>query len=192
MAKLETAIRERELPAVLGDYSDRSGNAAWILGEFLKRDIGNSYIASIRDPRALDLLARHGAKAGDPFDGMVDGYGEAASGVPVRVRGTVAYIGPGPGRPDRIWAAIRWGRNNLIWLSPQLEQFTDPDSLRFGGIEPDDYEIFVLKSRVHFRRRFDDSGYAKTVLLVEPEKPYLGTVHLGSGPINSLAEAAAG
>jgi len=35
-----------------------------------------------------------------------------------------------------------------------------------------------LKSRVHFRRGFDDSGFARTILLVEPKEPFLGTVRL--------------
>jgi hypothetical protein len=31
---------------------------------------------------------------------------------------------------------------------------------------------------VHFRRGFDDSGFAPTILLVEPEEPFLGTARL--------------
>jgi hypothetical protein len=36
----------------------------------------------------------------------------------------------------------------------------------------------AIKSRVHFRRGFHDNGFAKTILLVEPTEPFLGTVHL--------------
>ena len=36
----------------------------------------------------------------------------------------------------------------------------------------------AIKSRVHFRRGIDDSGFAKTILLCEPEQPFLGTVRL--------------
>ena len=35
---------------------------------------------------------------------------------------------------------------------------------------------------MHFRRGFDDSGFAKTILLVEPEQPFLGTVRLEALP----------
>jgi hypothetical protein len=31
---------------------------------------------------------------------------------------------------------------------------------------------------MHFRRGVDDSCFAKTILLVEPEQPFLGTVRL--------------
>jgi hypothetical protein len=31
---------------------------------------------------------------------------------------------------------------------------------------------------VHFRRGFDDSGFARKILLVEPTQPFLGTIHL--------------
>ena len=41
-----------------------------------------------------------------------------------------------------------------------------------------DFDAIAIKSRVHFRRGFDDSGFAKTILLVEPEAPFLGTVRL--------------
>lgn len=38
--------------------------------------------------------------------------------------------------------------------------------------------MVAIKSRVHFHRGFDDSGYARTILLVEPPEPSLGTVRL--------------
>ena len=46
----------------------------------------------------------------------------------------------------------------------------------------------AIKSRVHFRRGFHDNGFvrrgfhdngfARTILLVEPEEPFLGTIRL--------------
>jgi microcystin degradation protein MlrC len=46
--------------------------------------------------------------------------------------------------------------------------------------------VFAIKSRVHFRRGFDDSGFAKTILLVEPEQPFLGTVRLEALPYRNV------
>ena len=43
-----------------------------------------------------------------------------------------------------------------------------------------------IKSRVHFRRGFDDSSFAKTILLVEPEQPFLGTVRLEALPYRNV------
>jgi len=44
----------------------------------------------------------------------------------------------------------------------------------------------AFKSRVHFRRGFDDSGFAKMILLVEPEPPFLGTVRLEALPYRNI------
>ena len=49
---------------------------------------------------------------------------------------------------------------------------------RNDSIDPARYTSWVLKSRAHFRRGFDDSGFAKTILIVDAPGPYLGTVHL--------------
>ena len=46
--------------------------------------------------------------------------------------------------------------------------------------------MFAIKSRVHFRRGFDDSGFAKTILLVEPVEPFLGTVRLDGLPYQNV------
>ena len=44
----------------------------------------------------------------------------------------------------------------------------------------------MLKSRAHFRRGFDDNGYAKTILIVDAPGPYLGTVHLEALPYRNV------
>ena len=48
------------------------------------------------------------------------------------------------------------------------------------------FTAFAIKSRVHFRRGFDDSGFAKTILLVEPVEPFLGTVRLEGLPYQNV------
>ena len=55
-----------------------------------------------------------------------------------------------------------------------------------GGLRGDKFKVFAIKSRVHFRRGFDDSGFAKTILLVEPEQPFLGTVRLDALPYKNV------
>ena len=42
--------------------------------------------------------------------------------------------------------------------------------------------MFVLKSRVHFRRGFDETGYAKTIVVVEAPEPFVGTTFLDALP----------
>ena len=54
------------------------------------------------------------------------------------------------------------------------------------GLDPATFQIIAIKSRVHFRRGFDDSGFAKTILLVEPTEPFLGTVRLDALTYHSV------
>ena len=48
----------------------------------------------------------------------------------------------------------------------------------YPGFTINQSTAFAIKSRVHCRLGFDDSGFAKTLLLCEPEQPFLGTVRL--------------
>lgn len=41
-----------------------------------------------------------------------------------------------------------------------------------------DFDVVAIKSRAHVRRGVDDGGYAPTILLVGPPRPFVGTVHL--------------
>jgi microcystin degradation protein MlrC len=54
----------------------------------------------------------------------------------------------------------------------------ETSTLREIGLDPAAFQVIAIKSRVHFRRGFDDSGFARTILLVEPTEPFLGTVRL--------------
>ena len=85
------------------------------------------------------------------------------------------------------WIAISFGEGNVVVLSPFLVQIIEPDELWGLGLAPADYDVIAIKSRVHFRRGFDDSGFAPTILLVEPDEPFLGTVRLDALPYEHLA-----
>jgi microcystin degradation protein MlrC len=58
----------------------------------------------------------------------------------------------------------------------------EPFSLKDLGLDIGTFDVFAIKSRVHFRRGFDDNGFAKTILLVEPAEPFLGTTRLDKLP----------
>jgi len=182
---LKQALAEGRRPAVLADYSDRSGNATWVLHEILRQDVEKAVIATLRDDRALAALAAAGAQAGDPFDAEVGGYMDPSAGQPVRVRGVLERFQTAKdGRP--LAAHVRFGRGNLLMLTPQLVQVTHPESLRSAGVDFEQFDVFAIKSRVHFRRGFDDNGFAKTILLVEPPGKHMGTVHLDALPYENL------
>jgi microcystin degradation protein MlrC len=86
---------------------------------------------------------------------------------------------------------IDFGNNSTLIITPAYTQITSPERLRYGPINPDNYQVFVVKSRVHFRRGFDETGYAKTILVVDAPGPWFGTTRLDAldykfGPIDKL------
>lgn len=174
------AIARGQTPVVLADHSDRSGSATWLLKEIIEQDLSGVLIATIADAKVGDALkAAGGAKAGDPFDMDVGGLADESAGQPVRITGTVLNAVEGYGQ---LWIVVQFGRGNVLVLSRYLIQVQEPWSLKALGLDVTAFQAFAIKSRVHFRRGFDDSGFAKTILLVEPEEPFLGTVRLDGLP----------
>ena len=183
------ALERGAEPVVLADYSDRPGDATWILRELLDQGVTGVLYVALRDERALDALAERDAAAGDPFDMAVGGFTGPQAGEPVRVRGTVRYFGP-------LWsyervAAVEMEGGSLLVITPAYEQVTTLGRIRIPGIDPDDYRVFVVKSRVHFRRGFDETGYAPTILVVDAPGPWVGTTRLDGldyrhAPIDAL------
>ena len=178
------AVGEGRAPVVLADYSDRSGRATWLLAEILSRGLARTLVATVASPEILRRLLAAGVAAGDPFDeavgGPAAGEDDPSAGRPVRVVGRVlGVVGTSTDRADgHSWLLVGFGQGNVLVLSPYLAQVLEPAELWALGLKPEDYDVVAIKSRVHFRRGFDDGGYAGTILLVEPPEPYLGTVHL--------------
>ena len=83
-----------------------------------------------------------------------------------------------------MWVAF--GQGNVLVLTPHLEQVMEPSWIAEAGLAIDAFRVIALKSRVHFRRGFDDSGFARTILLVEPTEPFLGTVRLDGLPYETV------
>ncbi|HTJ91225.1 MAG TPA: M81 family metallopeptidase [Acidocella sp.] len=177
------AVAKGASPVVLADYSDRSGSATWLLAEIIRQDLGKTLIATIADADAVAELLAAGIKPGDAFVRAIGGKFDESAGEPVRVSGTVlAVSNSASGMAEDAWIVVGFGRGNVLVLSPVLVQVKELVTLRTRGIEPADFDVIAIKSRVHFRRGFDDSGFAKTILLVEPAQPFMGTVHLQSLP----------
>ncbi|WP_343212929.1 M81 family metallopeptidase [Actomonas aquatica] len=178
------ALESGAYPVVIADHSDRSGYATWTLQEIIKQDLSDALIVTVADRDAIATLVAGGVKPGDAFDMPVGGRVADSAGDPVRIVGTVATVTPGLGRSgkDETWVSVKFGRNNLLVISPFLKQIIQPEPLRELGITLEDYKVFVIKSRVHFRRGFDDNAFAKTILIVEPTQNFLGTVRLQGLP----------
>jgi microcystin degradation protein MlrC len=177
------AIAEGQVPVAVGDHSDRPGDATYILKAFEAAGISKTLYGTITSPESLEAMAEAGMSEGDAFDMEIGGF-TPSGGTPARIRGTVEYLGEGFGY-DRI-AIVSFGDGNVVFITPAYEQVLYPEEFRIGGIDPDDYEVFVVKSRVHFRRGFDETGYAKTILVVEAPEPFVGTTFLDALPYENV------
>ena len=190
VAQVRRAVAAGATPVAVGDHSDRSGDATHILRQVVDQQLGHALIGTIRDEHVLAALADGDARSGDPFAMDVGGFAGPASGSPVRIEGTLLYFDEA-WRFDRV-AAVAFGDGNLLVITPTLVQVTDPHEFTFvPGVDLADFEVFVVKSRVHFRRGFDETGFARTVLIVDAPGPYLGTLALDAldyqfAPIDKL------
>ena len=183
VALAKQAVANGATPVVLADHSDRSGYATWLLREIVTQDLSNTLIATIADAGATAKLKAMGAKAGDSFDMEIGGRADESAGQPVRIQGTILKAVESYGQ---FWVCIQFGRNNVLILSTFLVQVMEPFSLKSLGLDIGSFEVMAIKSRVHFRRGFDDNGFAKTILLVEPTEPFLGTVRLDKLPYENV------
>ena len=179
VALAKQAVAAGQSPVVLADHSDRSGAATWLLQQVVAQDLAKTLIATVADSAAVATLQAKGVKVGDVVDLEIGGRIDASAGDPVRIQGVVRKLTQGQNfGPGQDWIGIEFGRGNMLVVSPYLVQIIETSTLVDAGFDPAAFEIIAIKSRVHFRRSFDDTGFAKTILLVEPDQPFLGTVRL--------------
>jgi microcystin degradation protein MlrC len=177
------AIAEGRRPVVLADHSDRSGYATWLLKAIIDQDVANVLIATVADAGAVAAVQAQGLRAGDRFRMAIGGGVDASAGVAVEIDGTVLRLSEVSGH---VWVSVGFGRGNVLVISPYLAQIMEPSALRAVGLEVDAFDAIAIKSRVHFRRGFDDSGFAKCILLVQPDEPFLGTTRLDALPYTEI------
>jgi microcystin degradation protein MlrC len=183
------AIARGARPVVIGEYWDRPGDATWTLRELIDQNVPRVLYASLTAEPTLDRIWEQNLQPGDVFEGEVGGYTGEQAGQPVRISGRLVWRGERFGY-DRV-AVIEHGQGSMLILVPAYQQTTSPDQLRFGPIDPDRFDVFVLKSRVHFRRGFYDTGYARTIILVDAPGRWFGTMaldalHYDYGPLHQL------
>lgn len=188
VALAREAISAGQVPVLLADYSDRSGYATWLLQEIIAQKLERTLVATIASPDVVRSVLAAGAKAGDPFDAEIGGLFDDTAGDAVRISGTIKSVSGATtahgGSSE--WICVSFGIGNVVVLSPNLVQIVDPSELRQVGLRPEEFDVIAIKSRAHFRRGFDDSGFAPTILLVEPPQPFMGTVHLEALPYENL------
>ncbi|MFB6240765.1 MAG: M81 family metallopeptidase, partial [Gemmatimonadota bacterium] len=127
VAMARDSIEAGATPVVLADYSDRPGDATWILRELKEQDVGNVLYGALRDENVLRALAEAGAEPGDTFDREVGGFTGESAGEPVRIRGTLRHFGPAFGY-DTV-AAVDYGDGNTLFITPAYEQIIRPGTM---------------------------------------------------------------
>lgn len=180
---VKAAISEGAVPVAVGDHSDRPGDATHILRAFQENGISRVLYGTITDPGALEALEAAGAQAGDPFDMAIGGF-TPSGGEPMPIRGTLVYFAEGFGY-DRV-ALVEFGEGNAVVITPTYEQITEPRRFGFLPIDLEDFQVIVVKSRVHFRRGFDETGFARTIVVVEAPGPFVGTTFLDALPYENV------
>ncbi|UCG26943.1 MAG: MlrC C-terminal domain-containing protein, partial [Bacteroidales bacterium] len=158
------AANEGKIPVVIGDHSDRSGNATHILEELIKQEGRNFCIATLSDSLAIDEIKKD-SHVGDDIQIRIGGYGDEYAGNPVPISGTLTFLGEY--EHFETVAVIRFPENNWLIITPLLHQVTSTRIFEPLGINLEELEIIVLKSRVHFRRGYFENGFAKTIILVD-------------------------
>ncbi|MCP4901492.1 MAG: M81 family metallopeptidase [bacterium] len=162
------------VPVVVADHADRTGNASHILEELIQQEANGFCITTIADERAVANLKDVGASVGDAVSISVGGWADRFAGNPVKLDGVLDFFGPY--RHFKDVAVIRFGTNNRVIVTPRLHQVTDVSIFEPLGISLDELKIIVLKSRVHFRRGYHETGIAGAI--IEVDAPGLGPADL--------------
>ena len=175
------AVKAGKTPVVIADHSDRTGGSTHILEELIRQGAKNFCIATLRDEKAIGEIQKR-AEPGSPVSIEVGGWTDKFAGNPVRIDGKVEFLRD-YGQRGTV-AVLLFGENNRVILTPVLTQVTTPDFLKPLGIKIEDVDIIVLKSRVHFRRGFYETGLAGAIF--EVDAPGWGPADLTTLPYENI------
>jgi len=175
------AAKAGKTPVVIADHSDRTGGSTHILEELIRQGAENFCIATLRDEKAIEEI-RSKAKKGDLIRIDLGGYSDKFAGRPVNIEGEIEFLGEYRRRGMAV--VLLFGENNRVILTPQLMQVTTPGIFEQLGIDLGSLEIIVLKSRVHFRRGFHETGLAGAIF--EVDAPGWGPSDLTALPYKNI------
>jgi microcystin degradation protein MlrC len=181
VAQAIAAAKAGKTPVVIADHADRSGGSTFILEELIRQGASNFCVATIADEKAIQEIEAS-AKVGDAVSVQVGGYLDKYAGDPVPIEGELEYL-DGYGRFDKV-AVIRFGEDNRLILTPTLHQVTTRDIFDVLGIDVEETDIVALKTRVHFRRGFHETGLAGAIF--EVDAPGWGPADLTELPYENI------
>jgi microcystin degradation protein MlrC len=175
-----SAAKEGKTPVIIADHSDRTGGSTHILEELIKQSAVNFCIATLRDERALEKIEAE-FEQGDKIEIDLGGYSDEFAGNPVPIKGTIEFLGK---YRNETAAVLNFGANNRAILTQHLTQVTTPSIFKPLNIPMEELDIIVLKSRVHFRRGFHETGLAGAIF--EVDAPGLGPADLTVLPYKNI------
>ncbi len=171
---------EGKTPVIIADHSDRTGGATHILEELIRQNANNFCITTLRDEKAMEKI-KTDHKVGDRVSLILGGYSDEFAGNPVKVDAVVELLGT-YGQDDV--AVIKFGDNNRVIITPLLNQVTTTSIFNRLNINLDEIDIISLKSRVHFRRGFHETGIAGSI--IEIDAPGWGPADLSLLPYKNI------
>ncbi|MEM8988708.1 MAG: M81 family metallopeptidase [Pseudomonadota bacterium] len=154
---------------VLANLSDRMGDSTRVTHELLEAGISNMVVGSIADIGEVGRLAK-GFKVGDTVSVSLGGKSSDLAGAPLEVSGILRFAGidrPQPNLPGARYALLELPKNNWVLISEYYHQVTSPKTLERFGVPVNDLDLFVVKSRNHFRSGFMETGFAKTAITID-------------------------
>jgi microcystin degradation protein MlrC len=177
------AARAGKTPVVIADHSDRTGNSSHILEELVRQGAKNFCITTISDEKAIEQIQSE-AEVGGRVSVEVGGWADQYAGNPVKLDATVEFLGEYGRFP--VTAVLRFGDNNRVIITPLLHQVTDTGIFEALGIDLEQLDIIILKSRVHFRRGYHENGLAGAIF--EVDAPGLGPADLTTIDYQNIPE----
>lgn len=149
------AVSAGETPVVVADGCDRTGGATWITNELIRQGAANFCIGTLTDPDLFQTLTARGLRPGDRTGPIrVGGTTDSFAGDPVALDDALVEF------LDARYLVLLFGDNNRIVVTPELRQITDPRWHASVGVDFDQLDIVVHKTRVHFFRGYYETGIA--------------------------------
>lgn len=152
---------------VIADGCDRTGGATWITNELIRQGASNFCIGTLTDYDLFRELSNKGLRPGDHTGPVkVGGTTDTFAGKPVMIdNAIVEFI-------NRRHLVLLFGNNNRIVVTPELRQITAPGWHSAVGIDFEELDIVVHKTRVHFFRGYYETGiagdeYPGTIIKIE-------------------------
>jgi len=149
------AVEAGRTPVVVADGSDRTGGATWITNELIRQGASNFSIGTLTDEAFFQTIKSKGLEPGARIGPIrLGGTTDVFAGEPVELsEATIEFM-------DERHLVLLFGNNNRIVVTPVLRQIIYPGWHAEVGINFEELDIVVHKTRVHFLRGYYETGIA--------------------------------